>query len=366
MPINEFSKFKEKEQTKLTENVFFRKVGHSISQNWHGSGKTDKALTVASQSVNAATALSTGATIAIVAGATTGAFVTVVAAPLAAAIVGVTGLGLVGYMTARSVYSDRDGAHEKLGPHVWSLIDDLPPEKPIWEGAACINGTIQAQSISTKDAEENMDTARQVALYLMTEGQAQFKLMGPKLKTAQDNFDTWWNQIYEPLITDFVVETSIGYRRNAMDIRDYSTSPDNASKARKWDRLKTSAEKANKANKAYTDSSKQGRPLFEYMRCIIQTGNYLQCANIVHYSTFVKLNKKTNFQSSAVKTGQGIQHASVSATTTLKTDPGDMLIHWDMTTPIRETFTHRSDRIKLAKNNMEKITNFFTTYPNRP
>lgn len=359
---NEFSKFKETKNTKLTEHVLFRKVGHSISQSLSGTDRPDKALSVANQSINVAVGLSTGATIAVIAGASTGAFVAVVAAPLAAAIIGVGALALAGGVTIRSMYSDRDGAHEKLEPHVWSLIDDIPPEKPIWEGKPWVNGVEGAQAITAGEAEKNMDTARQAALYLMTEGQAQFKVMGPKLKTAQDNFDAWWNGTYEPLISDFVVESSPGYKQNATDMRDYAAS-NNASKIRKWDRLSASAKKDNKIKKAYADASKQGGALFEYMRCIVQTGNYLQCANIVHYSTFVKLNKKSNFQSSQITDLAGTLHPAVLAITTLKTDPGDMLGHWDMTTPIRVVFAHRSDRIKLAKTNMKKITDFLAANP---
>lgn len=353
MPRNFFSTYKDPEKVKLTEYVIFRKVSHSISQNLQGSSKKDLALSATNQVVTVAGGISTGTTVALIAGASTTAFAVAVTGPLAAAILGVGALALAGGITIKGLYSNRDGAHEKLQRHVWSLIDDVSPEEPIWQGGNRRDSNGNDLGPTTEQqAEKNMDEARQAALYLMQEGQAQFNLMGSKLKAAQQAFDNWWAN-YDRLIVQFIAVPPAQASASQKAMNDWeAAAAAPRTRAPIETRIRNLLIDANKAKSALADASKQGGALFEYMRCVVQTGNYLQCARIVHYSTFVKLNKKSKIT---------VQNHQAQPGPTLTKDTGDMLMDWDMTPAIRETFQQRSDRKTMAETGINALEAFCTT-----
>ena len=124
--------------------------------------------------------MGTGAAVAQVGGALAVGFVGAVGAPVIGMVAGVIGIGLLVWNT----YSDREQLHSDLLPYVWNLIDDTPPSLPL-------------------SVMENLETAAGIALGLMDDGPAQFKLMGQKLKAKEDAFEKFWAEELAPIINYF-------------------------------------------------------------------------------------------------------------------------------------------------------------------
>lgn len=120
-------------------------------------GEVAEKTALAGATVNAA------CTVAVAAGAA-GAFVAVASGPIAAGALGVVGLMLA----AKSSYSNRESAHNKLMPYVWSYIDDVQPE-PI--------------------TEANSKKIGAAALSLISDGQPQQKLMNAKFRNREFDFN---------------------------------------------------------------------------------------------------------------------------------------------------------------------------------
>ncbi len=144
-----------------------RRFTSSVS-NWKrsfwGSSKSNKAestakvLTgdapaVAATTVAVASLIKGGAQVSVMVGGTVGAVLT---GPILGAITGLIGLGFM----VHGAYSNRDDAHDKLGPFVYNLITNKEPIRNI--------------HVNTYDLKE----AAKHAGYLMKEGTSQFAIMG--------------------------------------------------------------------------------------------------------------------------------------------------------------------------------------------
>lgn len=283
-----FSQYKKQGGVQLTAwGSFARKVYHSTTQSTKAYWNKPKAVDVVASTANnistAAGAVGVGAGIAALCGeaalvtAGTAGFVAAVGGPQVAITAGVVGLALF----VKSVYSNREHTHEQLTPFMWSLIDDVPPEKNI------------SNIVDLGDAAGH-------ALNLLTDGPAQFKLLGSKLQEAETKFDKFFVDLFkiyevlekksrfkpsedriEHIHSIWITLNSAQKKRDADFVLNLyaDISP-------KWVEGQGKIEKA----------KKQGGEIFEYMRRLVHTGNYLQCAHLVHMYAMNKLKKNTTIE----------------------------------------------------------------------
>lgn len=165
MAKNAFSKYKSSETN--VEIGWWRKTGHSAG-DWFSATKSadtkkDNLKTAASAANNAVGVMGTAAAAAAWAGSTVG-FVAAMSGPQAGVVLGVVAIGLL----VKEAYSNREAAHKKLAPYVWTFVDDEPP-KPF--------GT-----------EKELQDICSAAATLLEDGKSQFKIMHSKYSEKQERF----------------------------------------------------------------------------------------------------------------------------------------------------------------------------------
>lgn len=266
---------------------FFEKIGHSASNKassfWQNSSKADKAVAgveVAS-GVGGVMGLGAGAAVLVAeaSAAAVGAagFVAAVGGPQIAITAGVIGIGLLVY----SSYSNREQLHEDLLPYVWNLIDDTPPSLPV-------------------SIMENLDAAAGIAIGLMDDGPSQFKLMGQKLKSKEDEFEKFWANEIAPIINYFekksLSEPRPDETRILRLIRVWNTFP--AARGSNKNILAMTYREAamnfEKMTNIIKEAEQQGGEIFEFMRRLVHTGNYIQISNLVYRGSLSKLGADAN------------------------------------------------------------------------
>lgn len=273
MGVNSFSIYRTEGSITLKGKTrLFRKVGHSAS-NWGRAkmrtGAKDNIVSAGSTLVTDGVSLTgAGAGIFIIAtvgltGTATGA-AAIIASPAVAIGAAVVGLGFL----AKGTYSNRESAHTKLTPYVYSIIDDQLPAIDIY---------------SNSDALKNAAVA---AAYLMKDAPSQYKLMSSKLNTRQAAFDKFW-KVYEKEIAIF---TNTAWKGIQGKMDQYDRVPPGQRSEHAINELINYHEFLNKAKVKADDmwerQSKQGGVVFEFMRRLVKVGNYLQCAEIVSLATY--------------------------------------------------------------------------------
>ena len=269
MGANRFSNFRNEGGVTLSgKTMLFRKVGHSTS-NWFKSkrstSKMDKVKSVGKSAITDGAGLA-GAGVAIfsVAASVTTGVVAIVGGPVSAIAAGIVTLGFL----AKGAYSNRDGAHAKLLPYVYSIIDDMAPRVNIYTNA------------------EGLKEAATAAAYLMKEAPSQYKTMASKLQTREDTFKKFWKD-YEKEISMFTGGQWKGIQ-GKMD--QYERIPPGQRSENMLIEIVGYHEFLNKAKVKsegmWERQSKQGGAVFEFMRRLVKVGNYLQCASIVSLATY--------------------------------------------------------------------------------
>jgi hypothetical protein len=363
MPANYFTTFTEQNGIKLSGRS--RKVWHSLTNSMTSSSngtKTEQFLSVGAGVVAgtantmvvasiAGSAATLGGLVSTTAmggalgalGFTTGTLsisVAVVCGPATAILLGVGSLAYLAY----NKYSDREGAHERLRPYVYNLIDDVKPAHNLWEDS---NTPVQKQHLAN---------ATSAALYLLKEGDSQYQLMGKKLQDAQATFNTFWNGELNHALTQLanfdnekLPDLKIHVNYSGEDMRD----PVKRGNYNKGIDLAIALDKARKYKASVWPAAiVQDGAVFEFMRRLIHLGNYLQASAIVHYATFKTLNNRNpqGFISPSIAATQpnlnppliapGLaQPAIVLQANAPITDPGDLLLLWESTGILRAKFT---------------------------
>jgi hypothetical protein len=259
-----------------------------------------------------------GTSIAALAGSSA-AFVVAVGGPQVAITVGVIALaGIV-----KGAYSNRDRAHRKLQPYVWSLIDDERPTQNIWGDAAALKEAASA------------------ATYLMKDASSQYEQMGKKLAQAQEKFNIFWEDYQKqlaPLTAEFhgkwigenlMLEWTAKTRGKTIPEKSYF-APEIVKAFETFNQTKI------KTEKTWAKANKQGNEVFEFMRRLVHVGNYLQCAGIIQEATFVSLNAQ----------GGGTD------------DPGDVLARWQGAREYRKNLKDISDLLEKADANYARFEQF--------
>lgn len=249
-----------------------RRVTHSLT-NWFQSidRSSFSVSNITGQSLgafgNASGTLGLVAGVATVAGSSiaTGAFLAACAGPQVAITAGVAGI----VMFAKSAYSNRDQAHQVLSQYIWNLVDDQPPP----------------QSLSDP---KNLAKAADAALTLLNDGQSQLKLLPKKMETATARFNT-----FHTSLAQIEAEITTLNNRKASAVRNPSQM---ALIDKELQKKKASLrEKLEK-------SMKDGGELFEYVRRLSHTGNYIQAPLVVAYSIKVSAEGGNSQSPSAMQT----------------------------------------------------------------
>jgi hypothetical protein len=230
-----------------------RRVSSSFT-NWFSSIGRDSFTAENAFDTTMNVAGNASGTLGLVAGAATiagsavagGAFLAACAGPQVAVTAGVLGIVVL----AKQTYSNRESAHRALAPLVWNLVDTQAP-------SACGGGNVQ----SVVYTADQLNTGASAALELLTDGQNQLKLLGEKLKAADIKF-----QEFNTLIL------------NDQKRADQLTNRFNASRLpaeRKALRVEYSQIKS-KTIEQWKTNAESGGAIFEYVRRLSHTGNYLQ------------------------------------------------------------------------------------------
>lgn len=326
MAENLFSEFKKKGKVELKGFTRpFRRVGHSTSNYFRAGDKKNLAVgtTVGLNNVWGAVGIGQAgieiaSKIGIVVATTASGALTAgaigFALPITSVALGVIGLGLA----VKSTYSNRDAAHEKLKPYVWSLIDDVKPEKNIY---------------SNKDA---LDEALSASIYLMKEADSQYKIMGDKYKNAKETANKFFEKFYSE-IKDLLggFRPWVGYK--IIEFYEKQSLTEKKYLHQYIQEVHTGLNKIKvSSDELWKTAVSQGGPVFEYMRRLVHLGNYLQCAHIISMATFTKMSGS------------------------LLTDPGDILLKYcqDITESDRKYLQVWSDIIKEKNNNYENWERF--------
>ncbi|SIT00808.1 hypothetical protein [Insolitispirillum peregrinum] len=231
-----------------------RRVSHSLT-NWFQS--IDRGSFSASNVTNQTLGAfgNASGSLGLVAGAATlagsaiasGAFLAACAGPQVAVTAGVAGI----VMFAKSAYSNREQAHQTLSQYVWNLVDDQRPPK----------------SLSTT---QDLEKAADAALTLLNDGQNQLKLLPKKLQAASTRIDE-----FHEFLRKAVADTNrLITEQNAL-----SRSP--VAAQRKGGEIK---KKSEEILKRFDTAMKPGGELFEYVRRLSHTGNYVQAPLVLAHS----------------------------------------------------------------------------------
>lgn len=240
-----------KGRASLVGDFFGRRVGHSASNFF--SGTYDR-LAGNSWQQNAVSAVETGnvaagimvtAASAAAAASCTAAFTAAMAGPQAGVTLGIMGLVLL----AKEAYSDREAAHDAIQPHVWSLVDNVPP--------ASVPDSAQLKQLAA------------ACLTLQEDGKNQFGLI---LSKYNDRHDRYIQHIKK-------ITTQID-RRNSLD-----------SQARSPNRLLTNTHRQKQAAAAreahqeavrlIEEGQRPGGAIWEFVRRCTHISNYIQASEIV-------------------------------------------------------------------------------------
>lgn len=198
-------------------------------------------------------------TLGLVAGAATiagsavagGAFLAACAGPQVAVTAGVVGIVVL----AKQTYSNREAAHRALAPLVWNLVDTEAP-------SACGGGNVQ----SVVYTADQLNTGASAALELLTDGQNQLKLLGEKLNAADAKF-----KAFNQLILD--------------DQKKLESLVNRLLVARSFAEVKTLKEELKKMKtknlEQWKTNAEPGGAIFEYVRRLSHTGNYIQAPHLL-------------------------------------------------------------------------------------
>lgn len=162
-----------------------------------------------------------------------------IASPGAALMAGLIGVALV----VKGAYSNRDAAHTALRDYVWSLVDACPPSQ------------LQNDHFS----KEGLLNAADAAAVLMADGKQQLKLLHSKLADATKRFDSFFMGLKDD---------HAKYVRAKRDI----TNPTAQEECRNAQ---------SSAQKRWAEQTVPGGAVFNYVRRLVHTGNYLQAPHII-------------------------------------------------------------------------------------
>lgn len=234
MPINpKFNTFKKPGAIKVS---VARKATHSLIQKMRSWTAGDAAMDVTDQVAIAASTASASCTIACAGGAV-GAFAVAASGPIAAGVLGCIGLMLA----AKSTYSNREVAHNCLQPYVWSYIDDETP----------------------KHFEGDMEKVGAAAMYLITNGAPQMKLMNSKFLEAEAVFNSWFKE-YESTYK------ALNHLKDKSEVQ-----------MKLMEKILVSAYRSNEAReKSIRKAFSQNGEVYNFLRRLIHFGNYMQAASI--------------------------------------------------------------------------------------
>jgi len=180
-----------------------------------------------------------------------GAFLAACAGPQVAVTAGVVGIVVL----AKQTYSNRESAHRALAPLIWNLVDSEAP-------SACGGGHVQ----SVVYTADQLNTGASAALELLTDGQNQLKLLGEKLNAADAKF-----KAFNQLILDDQKKLEILVNRLLV--------------ARTPAEVKTLKEEFKKMKiknlEQWKTNAEPGGAIFEYVRRLSHTGNYIQAPHLL-------------------------------------------------------------------------------------
>jgi len=237
---NYFSQYKDGD-LKLGWRAMHRKVGHGARDAFKVATKADMATAGVSTGANAATMMNTSASVAAIAGSSAKAVVAITS-PIFGLASGLVTLGLLAYDT----YSDREKRHLHMAKYLPSLIDSNLPEENFF--------TTNNQKVIEKVCAD--------ALYLLKEGPNQYQRMAGKFQLAYKKF------------VDF-------YTRNLITPKkEWAPQPID------------DGEKEMFRSRWIESASRRDEVVWEYLRRLIHTGNYLQCGAVINHATFKKLGVK--------------------------------------------------------------------------
>lgn len=245
----------------------FRRTGAAFRdarKRIFGRSKADAATSVTGMGFETATTIVVPTLAAMGEFAVGGAVCVALAGPWGAIGAGVVGLSALAY----SQKTDRESAHRKLQPYVWSMIDSDPPT-PISLGK-----------------EKEVFNA---ALSLLSDGHSQIHGMGTKFNTAKDPFDKLFR-----LASRVQVSNLNGCQRIIALARRYPrhqprrVSPQYMQRKRADFALITRVVRQMSSDnslvaKAWDDGQASGGCVFNYMRRLVHIGNYLQAGHVVSH-----------------------------------------------------------------------------------
>jgi hypothetical protein len=235
-----------------------RRVSHSFS-NWFSTIGRDGFTAEDAFDMTMDVAGNASGTLGLVAGAATiagsavagGAFLAACAGPQVAVTAGVLGLVVL----AKQTYSNRESAHRALAPLVWNLVDTEAP-------SACGGGNVQ----SVVYTADQLNSGASAALELLTDGQNQLKLLGEKLKAADIKFQAFNALVLADQQRLDQLKTRFRAARTASQ-QQAIRAEYRQMKAKIIAQWKTEAE--------------SGGAIFEYVRRLSHTGNYIQAPHLL-------------------------------------------------------------------------------------
>jgi hypothetical protein len=142
-----------------------------------------------------------------------------------------------------------------LAPLVWNLVDNEAP-------SACGGGSVQ----SVVYTADQLNTGASAALELLTDGQNQLKLMGEKLNAADTKFKEFNNLILADQQRLAVLENRFKAARTPAERKSLLVEA-RKMRAKNIEQWKTNAE--------------SGGAIFEYVRRLSHTGNYIQAPHLL-------------------------------------------------------------------------------------
>ena len=234
----------------------FRRVGHSTTNYFSTIGRSsvtvDNAINTGVNLVGVAGGVSGAITLAstVAAGtATAGVMALAFAGPQAAVATAVVGIALL----AKGAYSNREAAHKKLSEYVWNLVDNENPKIAI-------------------NSKATLETAADAAMYLLTEGGNQIKLLGSKHQAALTKFNT---------LNTTITAKKVQIERDIAREQTHLAPGHMAAGAARQAIAQWKASFKTELEKTWEKETKPGGIIFEYVRRCAHVGNYIQAPHIV-------------------------------------------------------------------------------------
>ena len=138
-------------------------------------------------------------------------------------------------LLAKDTYSNREAAHNDLfWSYAWNLIDDVPPEE------------------GKNFSKPGLERAGKAAFTLLDDGKSQIAILGDKLQAATKKWEHFIN----------------GFKQTCETARGL---PDGPQKSREMDNL----------SHMWYREIEVGGVIFEFVRRLAHTGNYLQAPHIL-------------------------------------------------------------------------------------